>query len=151
MYNKQISADKQLKTNINGWTEVIAVASSKHQQPASALRWISCQTLNSLSLKTNNHEGVKLSCHHSFFFPSSLIFPFSFYSNPLHLSPPLSKADVSSKQCEAISKQIAVITQWMMHNHPLSTRQESRRPGSLIDLRGEGGRLKAPRQLTDGE
>lgn len=79
--SKQISPDKRLKPHKNGGTEVII------QQPASALPWISCQTLNSLSLKTNNHKGVKLFCHHSFFIPSSLIFPFSFSSNPLHLFP----------------------------------------------------------------
>lgn len=106
---------------------------------------ISCQTLNSLSLKTNNHEGVKLSCHHSL--PSLLShFPLLF----LHLSPPLCRADVLSKQCKAITKQIAVITQSMMHNHPFSSLRVSWRPGSLIDLRW-GERLKAPRQLTDGE
>lgn len=56
-------------------TEVAVEASP--WQPASALLWISCHTLNGLSLKTNNQEGVKLSCHHSLFIPSSLIFHLS--------------------------------------------------------------------------
>ena len=125
-----------------GWTEVTEVILV---ESASPLLWISCQTLNSQSLKTNNQEGVKLFCHHS---PPSLIFPFfSSFSVSPH---PSVKLMCRQKQCKAISKQIAVISQSMMHNHPFSTLQAWWQPGSLIGL-WWGKRLKAPRQLTDGE
>lgn len=113
----------QLFKNLDRQREVALLASSKRQHPPSALLWISCQTLKSSSLKTNNQEGVKLSCHRSLL---SLVSHFSSSS----LSPPY-KAYVPNNAMQ--------YKQWNSCNHSVTRSARCRHCGDLAALSISGG------------